>query len=438
MRRAKSSSPAGSSDRRISNLLKTIAEEMDLIRGDEEQVAACCDHFRDFVGLPPSTSDMGHLEKLARLFANHDGTVSGPVFTLLAEMTVEVMRPWPLLDTMLGVEDEELQGQTLELICKLIDTDRLTITDDVLGTLASIFSVEEDLASDAEVTRRLTKALRRYFKKRGRRKGDPLVALIIKEKRTSVRMFLAGLLDGEGTRVSTISSRLLLGPATQTVLKPYLDFTDAGYVDHLAIRGIDQGATVSASLETAAEEFGEKAVRDVLALVGWERANLGIRFERFLKVGIPGSLPLMVSPQQALLFSGMREVTVGDSCVVAVAQGCSMSAEEHDAGGDDPIGRFRSLNIVHAELLGEIMDLAPLDLAKIERILGHMDRIVEDYGTLFGAVSKEVRILPDVYGTLKRRVREELEKDDDGFGVNAEATRLLQMFEDPRNLGEVR
>jgi len=438
MRRTKSSSPAGSSDRRISSLLKTIAEEMDLIMGDEEQVAACCDRFRDLAGSPPSASGRGHMEKLARLFADHDGTVSGPVFTLLAEMTVEMKRPWPLLDIMLGVEDEELQGQSLELICRLINTGRLTVTDEVLGTLASIFSDEEGLAADADVTRNLTKTLRGYFKKRSRRKGDPLVDLIIKEKRTPVRMFLAGLLDGEGARVSAMSSRLLLGPAIQTVLKPYLDYTDAGYVDHLAIRGNDQGAAVSASLGKAAEKFGEKAVRDVLALVGWERGNLGIRFQRFVKVGIPGSLPLMVSPQQALLFSGMREVVIGNSCVVAVAQGCSTSTEEHDAGDDDPIGRFRSLNIVHAELLGEIMDLAPLDLTKIERILGYMDRIVENFGILFGAVSKEVRILPDVYGTLKRRVREELEKDDDGFDVNAEASRLLQMFEDPRNLGEVR
>jgi len=438
MRRTKSSSPAGSSDRRISSLLNTIAEEMDLIRGDEEQVAACCDRFRDLVGLSPSVSGIGHLEKLARLFADHDGTVSGPVFTLLADMAVEMKRPWPLLNIMLGVEDEELQGQSLELTRKLIDAGLVPVADDVLRTLASIFSDEEGLASDAEVTRSLTKTLRGYFKKRSRRKGDPLVDLIIKEKRTQVPMFLAGLLDGEGARVSAMSSRLLLGPAIQTVLKPYLDYTDAGYVDHLAIRGNDQGAAVSASLEKAAEEFGEKAVREVLALVGWERANLGIRFQRFVKVGIPGSLPLMVFPQQALLFSDMREVVVGNSYIVAVAQGCSTSVEERDAGDEDPIGRFRSLNIVHAELLGEIMDLAQLDSAKIERILGHMDRIVEDYGILFGAVSKEVRILPEVYETLKRRVREELEKDDGGVGANAEATRLLQMFEDPRNLGEVR
>ena len=438
MRRTKSSSPAGSSDRRISSLLKTIAEEMDLIMGNEEQVATCCDRFRDLVRFPPSTPDMDHLKKLARLFANHDGTVSGPVFTLLAEMTAAVKKPWPLLDIMLGVEDEELQSQSLELTCKLINTGSLSVTDDVLGTLASLFSVEEGLAADAEAARRLTKSLRGHFKRKSRRHGDPLVALIIKEKRTSVRMFLAGLLDGEGARVSAISSRLLLGPAIQTVLKPFLDYTDAGYMDHLAICGVDQGATVSASLEKAAEEFGPKAVREVLALVGWERANLGIRFQRFVKIEIQGSLPLMVSPQQALLFSGLKEAVVGDSCVVAVAQGCATITDEQDAADDDPIGRFRSLNIVHAELLGEIMDLAHLDLAKIDRILGHMDRIVEDYGILFGAVSKEVRILPDVYETLKRRVREELEKDKDAFGINEEATRLMQMFEDPRNLGEVR
>lgn len=438
MRPMKSSSPAGSSDRRISNLLDTIAEEMDLIRGDEDRVTICCNRFRDLVEHPPSAPDMDHLKKLASFYSNHEGTVSGPVFTLLADISAEMKRPWPLLEIMLGAEDEELQRQALELTCQLIDAGLILVTDDVLETLGCILSIEEGLAADAGTTRCLAKSLRGYFKKRSRRQGDPLVALIFREKRISVRMFLARLLDGEGARVSAASSRLLLGPVTYTLLKPYLDYTGAGYVDHLAIRGTDLGATVSASLEKAAGEFGEKAVRDVLAQVGWEHANLGMRFQRFVKIEVSGSLPLMVSPQQALLFMDMREAVVGDSCVVAVAQGFSVSMEEHGTGDDDPIGRFRSLNIVHAELLGEIMDLAPLGRAKVVRILGHMDRIVEDYGILFGAVSKEVRILPNVYETLKRRVLEELEKDEDGFGVNAEATRLLQMFEDPGNLGEVR
>ena len=165
MRRAKSGSPAGSSDRRISSLLKTIAEEMDLIMGDEEQVAACCDRFRDLAGAPPSASDMIHLKKLAGLFANHDGTVSGPVFILLAEMAVAMKKPWPLLETMLGVEDEELQGQSLELTCKLIDAGLVPVTDDVLGTLANMFSVEEGLAADADPAQHLTKSLRGYFGK---------------------------------------------------------------------------------------------------------------------------------------------------------------------------------------------------------------------------------------------------------------------------------
>ena len=438
MRRGKPGSPAGPTDRRVSEILATIAEEMEMVRGDEEQVATSCSRLRDLFGTPPPEPGIEFLQKLARLYAAHDGTVSDPVFTLLADSASAMERPWPLLEIMLRAGNEELQKESLELVCRLTDAGQVVVADNVLRTLADVFTAADGLVDDADAVRSVTRSLRRYFGKASRRKDHPLVDLITAEKHTSVRLLLAKLLDAERTRVPGAFSGALFRPPIRAVLEPYLDYTNAGFEDHLVIAGSDHGAAISVSLAKATSDFGVRAVRKVIALVGWDRANLGMRIRRFVRVDIPGSLPLMVLPEQALLFAGVREVVIGDECVVAVTRGRSAAPEKHDAGDGDPVGRFRALNIVHAELLGEMMDVAPLDHKKIERILVHMDGIVEDYEILFGAVSKEVRILPDVYQTLKRRICRELAKDGVHPRINAEATRLVQMFEDPGNLGEVR
>ena len=438
MRRDKPGYSIGPPDQRVSGLMATISEEMELIMGDEEQVADCCSRLSDLLGIPPSQPGLEVLTNLARMYAAHDGTVSGPVFALLAESVSAMERPWPLLEIMLGAEEEEHQKESLELTCQLIDADRVVVVDKVLLTFAEVFAAADGLAADADAALSLTHSLRLWYGRGSRRKGDPLINLIITKKHTFVRMLLAKLLDAEGVRATTAVSGALLGSAIRAALEPYLDYTNAGFRDHLVIIGSDHGATISESLEQAASDFGVQVVREVIALIGWDRLNLGLRLQKYVKIDVPGSLPLIVSPEQAMLFAGLREVAIGDEYIVAVARGCSLTLEEHEAGAEDPVARFRALNIVHAELLGELMDVAPLDCGKIERILAHMDSIVENYEILFEAVSKEVHILRDVYEDLKQRINRELAGKDDSPRIGAEVTRLVQMFEDPRNLGEVR
>jgi len=442
MRRVTPEAPEEPTDKRISTLLTSIAEELDLAMGDEDQVASCCRRLRDLLGDPPSPSDVEHLEELAALVAADEGTVSRPALDLLAEAAASLANPWPLLEILLNAEYEMVKGQALDAVCGLIETGAVVVDDRVLEILGDIFAEEDGLIDDSDAVARTTKALRTGLAgppaKKGGRKSDPLVRGVVSDRPLSVRMMLAKLLDADGAKVAVTTSRNLLGAAARTTLKPYLDYTDAGYLDHLALAAEDGAAAVAASLKSAEAEFGEKTVRDVVSAVGWSRINLGAQFRRIVRVDVPGSLPLMVSPEQALIFDGVKEVVVGGECVAAVTHGCSPSAPGHGGEDGDPVGRFRALNIVHAELLGEIMDMAPLDRAKIERIVGFMDTVVDQYGALFASVSKEVAILDDVYGTIKRKVRLELDKTGTSPRINAEATRLVQMFEDPKNLGEVR
>ena len=74
---------------------------------------------------------------------------------------------------------------------------------------------------------------------------------------------------------------------------------------------------------------------------------------------------------------------------------------------------------------------------KVLHILGHMDKIVADYGSLFATLSEECSILPEVYRDLRDRILTELDKAAGQPQLSIELTRLVQMFEDPGSLGAV-
>ncbi len=89
-------------------------------------------------------------------------------------------------------------------------------------------------------------------------------------------------------------------------------------------------------------------------------------------------------------------------------------------------------------MLSEILDIAPLTPAKTRRILDRMDAVVEHFGALFRPYTEEASLLEGVYGDLKERILAELEGEAARGRLSAELTRLVQAFEDPASLGEVR
>ena len=59
------------------------------------------------------------------------------------------------------------------------------------------------------------------------------------------------------------------------------------------------------------------------------------------------------------------------------------------------MGRFRRYNLLHAELLGEILEIAPVTPAKVARILAGLDEVVALFGQLFGEQAEPDATEPD-------------------------------------------
>jgi phosphohistidine swiveling domain-containing protein len=102
------------------------------------------------------------------------------------------------------------------------------------------------------------------------------------------------------------------------------------------------------------------------------------------------------------------------------------------------VGRFRRYSIDHAELLGEILEVAPVTAARGRRILERLDRVVADYQALFASVDAEAAEVPGRYSPLREKLAAAIDGAADDQVLPPGAAYLVQAFEDPASVGEVR
>lgn len=434
MPRTLQDSPSHPTDPAVAPLLGRIAREMALAFPDEERIAAAGADLLRVLAAKPAAAD-GALLRMARLSAECEGLIPETLPPLLARMLAEAPRPWPALEILLASEVDEVRRLGLEAVGPLLGDGRLAYDADVRAGLAGAVAADPELLADAGEARRLARALRGALTPRGRGGSDPLIHRFVTTGDPAERGFLASLLDASGTRGALKAGADLFAAETWRRLRPRLAFTGAGFRDLDAILRGAGGEALAASLDAAEAHGGRSTLRAVLSTSGWERFNLGLRITPYVRVEAPGSLPLPLPADEALLCRGVRGLASGSEFLIAELHGCTGGAAAGGPGHEDPVERFRALNLVHAELLAEFMDMAPLDAPRIGRIMAAMDVIVREYAAVFGGLTREARILPDVYAELKAKVEAALAA---GGAVTAEVSRLVLMFEDPRSASDAR
>ncbi len=216
----------------------------------------------------------------------------------------------------------------------------------------------------------------------------------------------ARVLDRAGEPVGASLRERLLGSDAHDLLAPYLDYTRAGHRDLLDLAGEDGNPPPCLeSIRKAEAACGERLLREVIATLGWSRLNLGIGAVARVAVSVGGSFPLFLTPAEARLLDGFKPARRLDSMILFTAHGGAVSAagEQSPEGEADPVGRFRSYNIAHAEVLGEILSVAPLSADRVERIVEIMDRVADDFVLLFARHDEECAALPRTYAELKAK-----------------------------------
>jgi phosphohistidine swiveling domain-containing protein len=416
-------------------LFDSIDEQLAMVCGDEEQVKTDCESLRELLTVPPSPGQMKLLSELTNLLAGTDDSIAAPVFHLLTDLLPSLDKPWPLMKGLLRSAEESLAGEAAALALRWVDEGKLTLGRPLLNEFARLLDRDFSPFEDEDLLQELISGVRNNYRKD---QSDGLLILLRRDPDDRMRSLAARLLDHGTPSVDPAVARQVLGAGAYKVLAPYLEYTRATYGDlNTLCAGKRIPRRVLKRFREAAHRHGEALIREAVAELGWSRVNLGLIIEHLVEVKLPGALPLLVRPDEALLFSGTSAVRGQHSYLITAHGGCAPGLTQSRTKSD-PVDRFRQLNIVHAELLGEILDVVPLGIDKVRRVIGNMDTVVEIFTALFAESSPDCAVLPGLWQDMRGEVFAKLSAESEFGPLSGALTRLMLAFEDPANLGEVR
>jgi pyruvate,water dikinase len=427
---------ASTSSESINGILEFITAEFEVAMGSPERVRAACFRLRERLGLTPPSSDLDHLRGLFPLLNTRVGTIINPIFEMLDELSLTATDPWFLLKGMLTVRDGKLLFRALKRALSLAEAGSLLVDLRVARSLAG--RVEKDVRlSEPGYLAVVGKIILHISGLPFSGQEDLVSNLYIKEDDSRLRRLAALIMDMNGEPVSDELAKRILGREAHQFLAPYLAFTRATHADLLCLVPIPGEPPPAVAPLRKAEAFcGKRLLREVIAELGWPCLNFGLEARKFISITIGDSFPLMVFPEEAHIFETIEGSRRSGEYYLFVAHG-GLDTEGRKVSEEEPASRFRSYNLVHSDILADILSTSPLTREKVQRILDQMDRVVFDFIALFLSHTEECSILPSLYRELKQRVVVEIEKDTSDIQMSAEVTRLVQMFEDPKSLSEV-
>jgi len=414
-------------------IAERIASDLAVAMADPERVAVLSAALAASLGSPPSAEDVKRLRSLGTLLRSRSDAATAPLEDMLEAAAERCADPWPLIEPLIGGRGSPTSLRGLELARRLAEGGRLTPGLREARFLAVLLDEDPSPLDDPAALSAVAVLFRA-----GRDAGlaDPLFNLLIEAEELPVRVLAARILDIDGAPAPSDRALRLLGDEAFAFLRPYLEFTRAGYFDivHLSPeRG--RTPTALAGLRRAEAVCGEKLLRAILAELGWTRLGLGFELIPLAAVRVDRAPPLYLRLDEAPLFERCEGAHRGDDRILAVAHGGLPS--EAAASAAEPVTRYRACNLAHAEALQEILDVSPLDVARVARLVGLLDRIVADHVALFAEHADECAILPAIWRELRARILDALPRESSDTSVSAELTRLVLAFEDPSSAGTV-
>jgi pyruvate,water dikinase len=423
----------------VDALARSITAQFDVVMGHAGQVALDCRELRNLLSSPLNVSDIQHLQQLLPLLRTRTGEIPAALFEVFEEATKAAEDPWFLLEGMLSARENSLVLRALERLFQLVEAGSLTPNRSIIRFLAERSEVEGSPLAEREALSKMARIVRGLHLSPGESTADPCWALFGRDQEARVRRLAARILDLDDIPVTPELVSQWMAPDALGFLAPYLTYTRASHLDlYYLIPAPGKAPPVLTQLRQAEALLGEPLLRELISRVGWPRLNMGLQVQRYEGVSVAGSLSLMLSEAEAAFLEHCGDVRRVSSQYLVIAHGGEPGEGRRDGEGTSPINRFRTYNLIHADILGDFLDVAPLTVKKVRGILQRMDQIVEDYLALFSAHTEECSILASLYRDLKDRIEKELTGAPDQPQLSVELTRLAQMFEDPRSLGEVR
>ena len=423
----------------IESALADLESQFSIYLPHQERVSAACEVLRRETADADSAAHAAWLPRLLPLLAARTGPIVIPLFEWMEEMAERVPDGWPILDAMLGAQDGALQLRAVRALRRAIEAKRAAVSPAMIETLAQLVEREGSGLATEEGLRETARVL------------APAVSigeLLVQRVSPTAQRLAARVLDLDGTPPPDQVVRRVLGEEAAALLAPYLMFTRATHMDLVALVPAARSPAVLASFRRTGEILGERVMGDVVAALGWPRVNAGIEVRPVVGVSLSDSFPFLLSDEEASLIAGLpgaRRVFERHLVIAVgggVAGGGNVVSAAASPAATDTLSRFRAYNVVHADLLNEILDVAPLTRARLDGILEKTARLVSDFEALFGGSSDratrvEAEALVRVHADLRARTLEALGRAATD-PLPMDVCRLVQPFEDPQAPGEIR
>jgi pyruvate,water dikinase len=412
---------------KLQNLPKFVAE-----------ILPECNQIKKYLSSSKEQVDQVKVRKIISCIDINSDNIKTEIFSLLAELIPKLTEPWIIIEELLSVKDEQSIFRGLNLLELLVEKKQIDVGSEMISYFAEEQEIENSVLSTTQALEKIASIINSVADKFNKSYTDIIFEMYLGKKGKKFRILGAKLLDLNDTTADEKTIEKLFDKQSAEILSPYLSYTRSTHFDLLYLTPvIGKPAPILDSLKECEKICGEYILQEVISKIGWKNLNFGLSVQHYVGITIGESLPLFVTNCEARLFQNSVNAKRVSEFYLFTAQG-GLPLETGTSGEDSkPVSLFRSYNLAHANLLQEILDVAPLTRQKVKHILEQMDRIVNDFVKLFSSYSEECTILPEVYGQIKSKVINELSKDGSELHLSGDATRLVQMFEDPHSLGEV-
>jgi phosphohistidine swiveling domain-containing protein len=394
----------------LAGLLDRIAGEAELVAPRNAVLAAAS---RDLAARLEAAPDpdvlAAALTFLAPLVPAFGGAAARTLFDLLARFFDYGADPAVVADALLGARSPGLRRQAAQLVLERAGP---SLPDRVLERLDAVFDeIHGDDEDDVDTAPRarlleLVAAMLAPDDADADARRAALTARWLDMSAIPARRLAARVLDAGGAAVPAdlLAAAVTDAPADLLAL---FEYARIGYRElaDLAPAGRLPGG-LAHQFMVAHGALGPVALGDLVATLGWSALAGGVR---------------VAAPAEA------------DEPRLVIARGGAPAALPSSDPDADAVARFRRYNVVHAELLGEILEIAPLTPARVRRILAGLDEAVALFTDLVAGLGEHVAEVAPRYQRLRAPVAAALAGVPDDQPLDAEVTRRVGMFEDPRS-----
>ncbi|MBL7961060.1 hypothetical protein JNL27_12565 [bacterium] len=421
----------------IEGIVQTIEEQFRIVMGKPARVAESCVQLKLLLPRLPDAAQIENLQPLLALLTRRTGPLVIPLFDLLEEIAFTPPKP-PLINAMIAAFDKSLAHRALRMISELAQRGDLSVDHKLICTLADEADTSGKPLSEPDLLSLIENILRHGKSNFCSANTDPVLALLLQDTNPKIKRLAARILDKYGEPAPSETAEKILGREANEFLAPYLAYTRASYSDLLSLLPLPgKPPPWLPQLRQAHAALGQILLREVIAEVGWARLNLGLEIKRYVQMSIGDSIPLLLHPAEAVLFEHCGGTHRISDMFLIITHGTAPLEDQSVEEAKDPASLFRLYNLNHAELLSDFLAVAPLTIEKVHSILARMDRIVEEFESLFSSFSEECSILPNIYRQLKEKIKAGLDAYSGCGPLSADLTRIVMMFEDPLSLSEV-